>query len=296
MSNHGPCQFIQDEIDRLLEDITALEDMLAQGEVPPSQRPQIIAYIARLRTELRGKRRELQACERDPSQYLLRMDRMEVTQAIQDLSHNIPLIAGKTTVVRVYLSYSASPSVTVRGELFVWRSTPATGAMIPSSNTVVLDSALAGNVTAKRLDAALSLNFVLPSNQTLEGGLKIKLDSVTDATTGSPMQVVRKSTQTVQFHASPPLRIRILGMRYQQGTPPVTHTPSQLDFELVNSWLRRAYPVGQVTSSQAIVDANAAPPFVCGDINAQVAAIRALDVSGGAADRRTHYYGLVSDG
>jgi hypothetical protein len=36
-------------------------------------------------------------------------------------------------------------------------------------------------------------------------------------------------------------------------------------------------------------------PFGCGQINAQVAAIRALDVSGGT-DKRTHYYGIVRDG
>jgi hypothetical protein len=47
--------------------------------------------------------------------------------------------------------------------------------------------------------------------------------------------------------------------------------------------------------STAIVDANAAAPFGCGDINAQIAAIRALDVAGGT-DARTHYFGLVSDG
>jgi hypothetical protein len=295
MSNHGPCQFIQDEIDRLLEDIIALEEMLAQGEVPPFQRPQIIAYIARLRTELQRKEHELQACEGDPSQYLLRLDRMEVTQALQDLSHNVPLIAGKTTVVRVYLSYSASPGVTVGGEIMVWRSSPATGVMIPSFNTADLDPALAGNVTAKRLDAALSLNFVLPKDQTAAGGLKISLAGVTNTTTGTPIPVARKSTLTVQFQASPPIRIRILGMRYTGGTPPATHVPSDLDFGLLVSWLRRAYPVAEVISSQAIIDTTATPPFSCVQVNAQIAAIRTLDMSAGA-DQHTHYYGLVSDG
>jgi hypothetical protein len=177
----------------------------------------------------------------------------------------------------------------------VWRSSPATGVTIPSFNTVGLDPALAGNVTAKRLDAALSLNFVLPNDQIAEGGLKINLVGVTNTTTGTPIPVARKSTLTVQFQASPPLRVRILGMRYTSGTPPAIHVPSALDFRLLVSWLRRAYPVAEVISSQAIIDTIATPPFSCVQVNAQIAAIRALDMSAGA-DQHTHYYGLVSDG
>ena len=100
---------------------------------------------------------------------------------------------------------------------------------------------------------------------------------------------------TLNFYAGAPLRLRVLGIRYEQGTPPQVHIPSVIDFGLVNSWLLRAYPVHQVLSSQAIVAATQAPPFTCDQINSQVAAIRALDISSGA-DKRTHYYGLVSDG
>jgi hypothetical protein len=84
-------------------------------------------------------------------------------------------------------------------------------------------------------------------------------------------------------------------MRYTQGNPPVTFIPSNLDFQLLESWLGRAYPVAQVVSSRVLVTATTSSPFLCDDINAQVAAIRALDVAGGE-DSRTHYYGLVSDG
>src|SRR5207237_5618983 len=37
------------------------------------------------------------------------------------------------------------------------------------------------------------------------------------------------------------------------------------------------------------------PNFTAGDINAQLAAIRAQDVAAGV-DKRTHYYGMVADG
>ncbi len=48
------------------------------------------------------------------------VDGIEVTQAVQDHLNSVPLVAGKRTVVRVYLSYAAGP-VSVRGVLRVGR-------------------------------------------------------------------------------------------------------------------------------------------------------------------------------
>jgi hypothetical protein len=239
-------------------------------------------------------------CSIPASKFTPSLDGREATQAIQDINHTIPLVASKRTVIRMYLSSPSigSAPITVRGELALRRSPGGPVVTIPSDNTVVLSPAQIGQLDAKRRNVQLSLNFLLPVDQSTAGPLHFSLASLTNANTGIPFDVSLNNlnaTTTVTFTAGAPLRVRILGISYQQGTPPVTHTPTQLDFDLTNSWLRRAYPVDQVISSQAIVAATAAPPFGCGDINAQVAAIRALDVSGGT-DRRTHYYGLVSDG
>src|SRR5437763_164967 len=116
----GPCQFVQDDIDRLLQEIDDLESAI--DEVPPRARAGLRAQIRRLQTEVRQKNQQLQLCLRNPNPYALRLDGIEVTQAIQDMNHSITLVAGKATVVRVYLSYSLSPSITVRGELAVSRT------------------------------------------------------------------------------------------------------------------------------------------------------------------------------
>jgi hypothetical protein len=254
-------------------------------------------------------------CSIPASTFTPSLDGTEVTQAIQDMNHSVTLVASKNTVVRVYLSSpSLGSAVTVRGELALRRFPSGPRVTVPSLNTVVLNPVQIGQLDAKRRNVQLSLNFLLPANQTTAGPLYISLARLTNASTGIPFDVSQNNldaTRTVTFTASAPLRVRILGIRYQcSGTPPVTYSPSQLDFDLTNSWLRRAYPVAQVISSQAIIDAtfgtqpfdcsgcSADPPiypFGCGDVNAQVAAIRALDVSGGT-DKRTHYYGLVSDG
>lgn len=225
----------------------------------------------------------------------LQLDAIEVTQAIQHLSLAVPLLAGKRTVVRLYLSYYTTPGITVQGQIAVRQAPGDPLVTIPSLNTVTLDPAQAGSIPPKRNDVTRSLNFLLPVTQTSEGPLIITIASIMNTATGLPVALGCEARPTLWFHASPPLRVRVLGMRYVQGTPPVTFIPRNLDFDLLDSWLGRAYPVAQVVSSRVLVTATATPPFSCGDINAQIAAIRALDVAAGE-DSRTHYYGLVSDG
>jgi hypothetical protein len=225
----------------------------------------------------------------------VQLDAVEVTQAIQHLSLAVPLVAGKGTVVRLYLSHYGSPGITVRGQIALRQQPADPPVVVDSVNTAFLDPAQAGDIPAKRNDASRSLNFPLPDVQTAEGPLSITIASITDVATNAPVALGCEARPIVWFHFTPPLRVRVLGMRYVQGTPPVTYLPTDLDFDLLLSWLGRAYPVGHVDSSLALVTATAAPPFGCGDINAQLAAIRALDVASGQ-DSLTHYYGLVSDG
>jgi hypothetical protein len=291
-----------------------MEEELRQDLVPSELRPRVKAQIAQDRTAVAQKEGELRECLRDPSQFPgihIGMEGMEVTQAIQDMEHLITLVASKTTVVRVYLSPPAATNPVVRGELALRRTDGEPPVIIPSLNTVDLGAQI-GQLDAKRRDVEFSLNFLLPVDQTTAGPLHFNLATLTNTVTGTPIDVSLNNlnaARTVTFTTSPPLQIRILGIRYRcSGTPPVTHTPSQFDFDMVNSWLRRAFPVAEVISSQVIVDARDTtqpfdcsdpddrPPFESSDINAQIAAIRALDMSEGATDSRTHYYSLVSDG
>jgi len=289
----NPCQFLQDQVDALEQQIQDLTDLLR--EVPPKQRGAILAEIRKLRGQLRIVLGKLRACNANPTPFLLQMDGIEVTQAIQDMQHSVTLITGKRTAVRVYLSYYASPDIQVRGELLA-RSPSGAFYTVPSNNQPSLSSTNAGNLRPKRLDASLSLNFIVPAEMISAGRWDFSLSSLLNVTTGSPLTVTNVTTQRVTFVNGAPLRVRVLGVRYSTGTPPVPHTPSDLDYNLLFSWLRRAYPVPQVIATRALIDISPAAPavFGSGDVNAQLAAIRALDVSGGT-DRRTHYYGFVSD-
>src|SRR3712207_8372674 len=68
-----------------------------------------------------------------PYTTLFRSDDIEVVQAVQDLGHTVPLIAGKTTVVRVYLSTTGSAPLTVRGTLAARRAGAGAWTQIPST-------------------------------------------------------------------------------------------------------------------------------------------------------------------
>ena len=226
---------------------------------------------------------------------------VEATQAIQNMNHDVPLVAGKTTIVRVYLGLEGIfSSADCRGVLLVQsQGSPHIFELVPSMGNVVVQSSQNGNLQQKREDEALSLNFELPERVTSAGSWQARLILVRaqlnffglSFTLNFPAPA--DAERVLQFVDSPPLRVRVLGIRYTDGTN--THTPSALDYSRIRSWLSRAFPVAEVQWSQVTVDGPSPWPFTASTINAFIRGIRTLDVASGT-DHRTHYYGLVDDG
>jgi len=232
------------------------------------------------------------------------LDGIEVTQVIQDMQQSVPLIANKPTVVRVYLSRPAGADITVRGEIAVRKEPDGPAISVPSLDKVLVKSAQNGKLRSKREDLRLSLNFVLPKDLIVTGKIKIKVGALKKATTGANVTCSNCAATevSVEFRDSVPLRIRLIKLRYKFGNPAVNQMATARDLACIKSWLKRAYPVSEVTASDVTVDANFGPPFDreddtndCDDANAQLSALRNLDINGGM-DRRSHYYGLVADG
>ena len=226
----------------------------------------------------------------------LSIDGLEITQSIQEMGHSVPLVAGKSTVARAYLSIKSASSLSVQGVL-QGRRTGGSWVDLNSLNPTTVDPAINGQLRPKREDLNKSLNFQLPASWISSGNLELRLATVTESATSSARSCsdCRTSPVTVNLRASAPMRLRILGLRYTGGTPPTTQTPRTIDQTLINSWLRRAYPISSLATSYATIPTTNAWPFGCGQANAQVATVRASDVAAGS-DRRTHYYGLVYDG
>lgn len=225
------------------------------------------------------------------------LEGLEVTQAVQDMAHFVPLVAGKATVVRVYLGTTTHTSITARGVLRVKSATGATWTQIPSVRPVLLNPAENGQLRLKRESLDKSLNFVLPGAATAAGSWTVVLHQVQQVSPpGAVLPVPAGASRVVKFQTTPSLRVRVLGVRYKDSThgPTKSFEPAPKDFALIRSWLGRAYPVASVVWSQAVVDGPNAWPFDAAQNNAFVRALRAVDMAHGG-DRRTHYFGLVDD-
>ncbi|MBV8914635.1 MAG: hypothetical protein JOZ05_16540, partial [Acetobacteraceae bacterium] len=163
--------------------------------------------------------------------------------------------------------------------------------IVPAANVTVDAN---DSLQTRRTNWSKSLNFLLLSPVVASGSVSFNLVSLSSP--GGPSISCDSCANTTQvtFYNEPPLIVRAIGLSYTFGSPPTSAAPSATDFALLRSWLGRAYPVSSVNFSQTTV-ASANPwPFTCDKANAQLAAIRASDISTGT-DARTHYYGLVSN-
>jgi hypothetical protein len=234
------------------------------------------------------------------------LDGIEVTQAIQDVGGSIPLIAEKRTFVRAYLGLP-SGTLSARGELRVARKANGPWTTVSSFGAADLDASRSGSTPAqlrsRRENLSFSLDFRLPDKFTRAGTLWFKLGRVRDASNGQAVQFTGMvAARTVTFVKSPRLRLRVINLRYAAGTPPVQYAATNNDLEHLESWLTRAYPVPEVAFSSITVPATFTAPFenvnsptTADQANAQLTALKALDVAGGR-DPGTHYYGMVADG
>jgi hypothetical protein len=221
---------------------------------------------------------------------------MEATQAIQSVDNSVRLIAGKATVVRLYLNpESFVGSTLITGEL-TWRRGSGGAHYLPAMNRVRIASTQPPSLDQQRVDIELSLNFRLPDTAIGAGDLELQLKRLF-VPGGADVPFGAQAPLRLTFRSAPPLRIRAIGLRYKSRIDPsATVTPSALHFAYLKSYLQRAYPVAALEWSQIVVDGDQLKlPF--GDstsdlVNAQLGALRAREMSGGM-DPRTHYYGIV---
>lgn len=225
------------------------------------------------------------------------LDGLEVTQEVQDLAHSVPLVARKPTIVRAYLRYGRG-AVRIRGELRVARTPQGPWRTVMSLGSAELDPSRSGSspgqLRSRRARLTRSLNFRLPADLTEAGTVWLRLGRIRRATGGVLPSLAHLPVHTATFHPAVPLRLRLVRLRYTMGSPSVTHEPSATDVAFIASWLRRAYPISDLQLTTTTVAAAPSPPFAAAQINAQLIALRIVDVATGT-DARTHYYGMVAD-
>lgn len=277
---------------RRAREVTAAVDAAARTLTPQSSEDELAAALATVTAEVAPPRtHDTGATALGDSESLVSLDGVEVTQGIQDLVHSVPLVAGRATIVRVYLSHD--PGVDVRGELLVARSQNGPWTALTAQGMTGLLPAGKTQMPERRADLGGSLNFRLPPELTAAGSTFLRVGTVRGTDGAELSSVAGLTTRQVTFGRAVPLRMRLVRFRYRMQGSSVVHQPSATDETLMKSWLRRAYPIAELQLTTTTADGPAGP-FEAFQINALLIAMRAADVLTGT-DRRTHYYGMVAD-
>lgn len=178
------------------------------------------------------------------------LDWIEVTQTIQDLGNNVPLVAGKKTLVRAYLSLAGQTSLQLlNGGTLLVQPPNGPSITIHSINNPALT--IQSQTGPKRQTLNGTLNFVMDSPTAGTYTLTIENSLIDDGgwVIPCPNCGANPSSYKVQsvFHESPHLRIKLIPVQYYN---PDTFTfsndiPTSDDFNHVRSWIKRAFPIGQ---------------------------------------------------
>jgi hypothetical protein len=226
----------------------------------------------------------------------------EITQAIQDINNSVPLVAGKETWARVYVN----PSSTADLNVVLQASAGGASADLSAPSPVSLDPVPAGSFSQRRLLTG-SINIKIPAQFTVAGQVKFTVKSV-NGVTEIPCPSCGIS-HVLSFANAPPLVLQVIGFQYNvaaAGKPAAYAAPRPIDFDLLHSWLKRAYPVSEVKfnpprnvilktpDGQTATSADIKSSSVdCNVANAELSAIRTMDMTSPGADTHTHYYGFV---
>ena len=246
---------------------------------------------------------------------VFQVDRIEVTQAIQDDENSVPLIQGKTAVVRVWLHHATyqgySPYINrVYGSIWVKDMSTGLGLRLFSMNTI----SAPGAPNIDRLNRDSSLNFLLVGSGIIsyEGPLQISFEPWVDFKTGGRNGIGYPCTGGCEAHTytlekSQPVRIELLNIPYKRDASPASPVRNvrDVDFTALYNWLWRAYPtphpIEDKYSRGSLSTTFNYPPeptwYGCREVGSRLAMKAILDseYSGTGFFTRVRYYGLVSD-
>jgi hypothetical protein len=220
----------------------------------------------------------------------MRVDAIEVTQAIQDLNNSVDLVAGKRTYVRVHASSpvnTADVFATLTGKRGLVTLTPTLNPGNPGSDITV-------RTNPDRAQINDSFWFELPSSWTSAGDLTLTARLDPNNAKNDLIQGNNTRTVTVNFKSTPPLRLRLLNVQYTVGG--TTYLAANGHLDALESWLRRAYPISslQVTRQTFVYPTGGLPNV--DTLHGWLAFGKLLRMIFSGEDGRVVYYGVVDDG
>jgi hypothetical protein len=220
----------------------------------------------------------------------LKIDAIEVTQAIQDLNNSVDLVANKQTYVRVHVSSPVNVAdvfATLSGKRGFVTLAPTLNPGNPGSDITVRPSPDRGQIND-------SFWFELPSSWTAPGSVTLTARLDPNNAKNDLLQGNNVRMETVTFLNSPPLRLRLVNVQYTAGGATYLAANSHLD--ALESWLRRAYPIPNLlVTRQTFVYPTSGLPDV-DTLHSWLALGKLLNMIFGGEDGRVVYYGVVDDG
>ena len=220
----------------------------------------------------------------------MKIDDIEVTQAIQDLNNSVDLVAGKRTYVRVHVSSPVNQAdvyATLRGIRGWSYLNPILSPGNPGGDITVRNSPDRGQIND-------SFWFELPSSWTTAGNLTLSARLDPNGAKFDPDTSDNVASVNVNFGTTPPFRLRLVNVQYTEGGSTYLAANSHLD--ALESWLRRAYPINslQVSRQTFVYPTNGLPNV--DTLHSWLAMIKLLRILFNGEDGRTVYYGVVDDG
>jgi hypothetical protein len=219
-----------------------------------------------------------------PATIDLVLNQVEITQSVQNSSNTVPMVAGRPTVARVYVTVSG---VTEASNVIVEASASRNGVPLPGSPRRSDPRTVTTGVS--RGNYASSFNLALPA-EWLSGNVRLSIVVDPDNRITEVNETNNSLTQTLEFLAVPRLDLTIVPVQY-------THTPNGRTYpaptrDTVSDWVMRAYPIPGINVRLR------APVAFTGDLRSGNEWERLLDLitdvklSDGAPSSRV-YYGLI---
>ncbi|MGA7731413.1 MAG: hypothetical protein WCD37_09090 [Chloroflexia bacterium] len=176
----------------------------------------------------------------------LTVDHMEVVQVIQTRDNKMPLVAGKKTVVRVFVKASGQAlggiASNVRGSLFVWPEGKSEVEVPSAANGAI---SVAPGAEPNRNDTNGSLNFVIPPELTNPGVFSLKAVINPARTVEEKDYDNNELTEPFEFEQRNSLRIGYVRIGVKASGDTEYRWPTD-QISQYDSWARKLFPVGNV--------------------------------------------------
>jgi hypothetical protein len=209
---------------------------------------------------------------------------IEVTQSVQDAQNSVPLVAGRSTMLRIYTrtsGYAQPPtnvkiSVQANGNGIVLNNTPALlNATVPASSS--------------RSDYGSTINYALPANW-LAGSLDLTVKIDPDNQLFEKDENNNSISKHLVFNNVPTLKVMVVPVNYTNTKDGKVYPgPTRDD---ISDWIMRIYPISKLQITWHAPYAFSGDLSSSTDFNKLLNNITTLKSSESAAESVV-YYGLV---